>query len=283
MSQKCFSNEVNSSAAVAPCLQCVGAVAMLLCHDLSVHLHGLSVTPQRLLIMFSLRKIWGHAWLFCSVLLSNVIQTIGSAQKLDCGQQTWRFWTWCPSEAPSPQSGNERGFSACPQDLLLPRHSSMVICFPHDTACWTLASINSGSCKHFSTQHLLVHVSVAGAYRTLREFAMTGDIKQHAQAPLDPVSTSSPTTFSYHKRIKKSEKRCGFEWHPLLSLGVELPPFLHTCWRESAQISGSLGWAAGPKMFLTSSQLPVSGLHLRNSATTLAHSPWTHFPCLLPS
>lgn len=103
------------------------------------------------------------------------------------------------------------GFSASPQDLLLPRHSSMVICFPHDTACWTLASINSGSCKHFSTQHLLVHVSVAGAYRTLREFAMTGDIKQHAQAPLDPVSTSSPTTFSYHKRMKKSEKRCGFE------------------------------------------------------------------------
>lgn len=175
------------------------------------------------------------------------------------------------------------GFSASPQDLLLPRHPSMVICLPHDTACWTLASINSGHCKPFSTQHLLIHVSVAGAYRTLREFAMTGDMEQHAQAPLYPVSTSSPTTFSYHKWMKTSEKRCGFEWHPLLSLGVELPPFLHTCWRESAQISGSLGWAAGPKMFLTSSQLPVSGLHLGNKDTTLAHSPWTHFPCLLPS
>lgn len=56
MSQKCFSNEVNSSAAVAPRLQCVEAVAMLLGHGLSAQLHGLSMTPKRLLIIFFLKE-----------------------------------------------------------------------------------------------------------------------------------------------------------------------------------------------------------------------------------
>jgi hypothetical protein len=52
-----------------------------------------------------------------------------------------------------------------PPDLLLPTHP---LWSPsHDMACWTLVSTNSGDCKPISTQHILIHTSVEGIYRTL--------------------------------------------------------------------------------------------------------------------